>query len=110
VEFDDYLADFDCEFHDLRCTRRFASCLDPSSYVASQALAEKLLERGSCGVIYPSVRRARGTCVACFDPKNVLNVRRTQRLRFVWSGKPMPRILRVPATHRRRRAGRAKPK
>jgi RES domain len=110
VEFDDYLADFNCELHDLRRTRRFGSSLDPTSYVASQTLTEKLLERGSCGVIYPSVRRVRGTGLACFDPKKVLNVRRAQRLRFVWSGKPSPRVLRVPATHRRRSAGRSKSK
>jgi hypothetical protein len=63
VEFDDYLADFHCELHDLRRTRLFASSLDPISYVASHTLAEKLLERGSSGVIYPSVRRVRGTCL-----------------------------------------------
>jgi RES domain-containing protein len=110
VEFDDYRADFNCEFHDLRRTHRFASSLDPTSYVAAQTLAEKLLERGSCGVIYPSVRRERGTCLACFDPKSVLNVRRGQRLRLVWSGKPTPRILRVTSTRRRRPPGPSKPK
>jgi hypothetical protein len=92
VEFDDYLADFDGVFHDLRRAKGFAACLDPASYVASQALAEKLLERGSPGVVYPSVRRARGTCLACFDPKNVRNVRRARRFCFTWRGKPVPEI------------------
>lgn len=101
VEFDDYLADFDGVFHDLRRARGFKACLDPASYVASQALAERLLERGSLGVVYPSVRRARGTCLACFDPKNVRNVRRTQRFRFTWRGKPMPRIRAVEARRKR---------
>ena len=97
VEFDDYLADFSGEFHDLRRTKRFAACLDPASYIASQALAEKLLESGSAGVVYPSVRRARGTCLACFDPKRVANVRRAGRFRFSWRGKPAPHIVRVAA-------------
>jgi RES domain-containing protein len=95
VEFDDHLADFGGEFHDLRRARRFAACLDPKSYVASQTLAEKLLESGSAGVIYPSVRRPGGTCLACFDPKRVANVRRAGRFRFSWRGKPTPQILRV---------------
>lgn len=95
VEFDDYLADFNGEYRDLRRTNRFAACLDRTSYVASQTLAEKLLESGSSGVIYPSTRRPRGTCLACFDPKRVLNVRRSGRLRFSWRGKPTPQIVRV---------------
>jgi RES domain-containing protein len=95
VEFDDYLADFNGEYHDLRRTKRFAACLDRTSYVASQTLAERLLESGSSGVIYPSTRRPRGTCLACFDPKRVLNVRRSGRLRFSWRGKPTPQIVRV---------------
>ena len=95
VEFDDYLADFNGEYHDLRRTKRFAVCLDPTSYVASQTLAEKLLESGSSGIIYPSSRRPRGTCLACFDPKRVVNVRRAGRLRFSWHGTPTPKIARV---------------
>jgi len=99
VEFDDYLADFSGTFHDLRRTRRFTDSLDPTSYVASQTLAERLLETGSLGVVYPSVRRARGTCLACFDARSVLTVRRGRRVRFVWRGRPTPRILDV--THAR---------
>ena len=95
VEFDDYLADFNGEYHDLRRTKRFAAYLDRTSYVASQTLAERLVESGSSGVIYPSTRRSRGTCLACFDPKRVLNVRRSGRLRFSWRGKPTPQIVRV---------------
>jgi RES domain-containing protein len=97
VEFDDYVADFSGEFHDLRRVRRFAACLDPASYVSSQTLAENLLESGSPGVIYPSVRRRRGTCLACFDPKRVANVRRGARFRFSWRGKPAPEVIRVAA-------------
>jgi RES domain-containing protein len=101
VELDDYLADFDCEFHDLRRAKRFSACLDPISYRASQTLAEKLLESGSAGVIYPSTRRARGTCLACFDPARVANVRRAGRFRFIWRGNPRPQIVRVGTGRRR---------
>ncbi len=100
VEFDDYLADFSGEFHDLRRAKRFVACLDPTSYVASQTLAEKLLESGSAGIIYPSTRRPRGTCLACFDPKRVANVRRAGRFRFSWRGKTTPQIVRVAIKRR----------
>src|SRR6185369_811460 len=62
VTYDDYLADFSAEFHDLRKDKAFADCLDPASYVASQTLAEALLEAGALGLVYPSVRRKGGTC------------------------------------------------
>jgi len=92
VTYDDYLADFSAEFHDLR-VGRFGEVLSPDSYVASQELAEKLLEEGALGVIYPSVRRANGTCLACFRPALVMNVRKGTTYRFVWSGKPTPKII-----------------
>src|SRR5438034_1016695 len=78
----DYLADVTAELHDLRGDHAYADCLLPDSYVASQRLAESLLEAGSLGVVYPSVRRRRGTCVACFRPALVGNVRRDLSYRF----------------------------
>ena len=90
VTYDDYLADFSASLHDLRRARGVRACLDPDSYVASQALAERLLEAGSLGVVYPSVRHQGGTCVACFRPALVGNVRRARRYRFTWDGKPEP--------------------
>ena len=90
VTYDDYLADFSATFHDLRRARGFRACLDPGSYIESQALAERLLEAGSLGVVYPSARHAGGTCLACFRPALVTNVRREQTYRFTWKGKPKP--------------------
>jgi len=76
AEYVDYLADFRAEFHDIRGVREYAECLSPSSYVASQALAARLLEMGSSGIVYPCVRRAGGTCIVCFRPVLVINVRK----------------------------------
>ena len=70
----DFLADFRADFHDLRPRRGFTKYLDPDSYVASQKLAAQLLNNGSAGVIYPSVRHKGGTCIACFRPALVNNV------------------------------------
>jgi RES domain-containing protein len=71
----DYLADFRHEFHDIGGDPDFADCLDPNSYAASQALGHNLLTTGSAGIVYPSVRRRDSTCIACFRPPLVLNVR-----------------------------------
>lgn len=92
LTYDDYLADFSADFHDLRRDKRFAGALSPDSYVASQDLAEELLKAGSLGIVYPSVRRARGTCVACFRPALVMNVRKGKTYRFRWKGEPKPSV------------------
>ncbi len=92
VTFDDYLADFSGEFHDLRGSKDWADCLDPDTYVQSQVLAERLLDGGSLGIVYPSVRRTGGTCLACFRPALVMNVRKGTTYRFRWSGHPIPTI------------------
>ena len=72
----DFLADFRGGFHDIRGDADYAKCLDPNSYATSQELARELLDKGSAGVIYPSVRHNGGTCVACFRPALVNNVRK----------------------------------
>lgn len=84
VTYDDYLADFSAELHDLRRAAGLPACLDPNSYVASQALAEQLLAARSLGVVYPSTRHESGTCIACFRPALVANVRRDATYRFAW--------------------------
>ena len=85
ASYDDYLADFSGEFHDLRRDRRFAGCLAPDSYIESQELGQRLLDQGSLGIVYPSVRRHAGTCLACFRPAVVANVRRDAEYLFTFS-------------------------
>lgn len=86
VFYADFLANFDCEFHDVRSDPEFAWCLNPDSYSESQLLAKQLLNEGSNGVVYPSVRHKGGECVACFKPALVGNVRRSGELVFQWNG------------------------
>lgn len=76
----DFLADFRGTFHDIRGDGRFGDCLDAHSHKASQRLAGELLERGSAGVVYPSVRHKGGTCIACFRPALVNNVRKSSSI------------------------------
>ena len=84
TDYADYLADFHAPFHDLRGNKEHANCLDPGSYKASHAMAALLLAQGSAGVVYPSVRRKRGTCLACFRPVLVTNVQPGASYRFTF--------------------------
>ena len=84
---DEYLADIVSPMEDLRSAAvpsPFATYLEaepiPACYAEPQRLAARLLAERSNGVVYPSVRRAGGTCVACFRPALVYNVRRGVRL------------------------------
>jgi RES domain len=90
--YDDYLADFSAECHDICDDALFAGCLTPDSYLASQDLAFRLLDAGSLGVVYPSVRRKDGTCLACFRPALVMNVRKGPTYLFAWNGRAEPEI------------------
>jgi RES domain-containing protein len=92
VSYQALLADFSAGFHDLRGADAWEDCLAVDSYVASQALAADLLESGSMGVIYPSVRRPEGTNLACFRPALVGNVRKGDAYRLTWAGSPLPAI------------------
>jgi hypothetical protein len=77
-DYRDFLADFSGQFHYLD-TNESQACLQPDPipqcYGASQALANALLYAGSNGVVYPSVRRSSGTCIACFRPALVFHPR-----------------------------------
>nr|WP_154366109.1 RES family NAD+ phosphorylase [Duganella alba] len=92
VQYQCMLADFTATFHDLRGQARYEGCLAPDSYIESQTLAERLLDGGSLGVIYPSVRREGGTNLACFRPALVGNVRKGAVYRLTWQGSPEPKI------------------
>ena len=125
LEYDQYLADFSGSFHDLRpqafrpqhepgdCIQAaavsaepvtfetFRPCLDPGSYIHSQQLAMDLIGSGSIGLLYPSTRRSGGTCIVCFRPSVVANVRKRDLYRLTWNPDKAPtfmRAVRSPAT------------
>jgi hypothetical protein len=81
----DFLADFSGSFHTLDPAEQ-ESCLQidlvPRCYGTSQALANKLLFEGSNGIVYPSVRRPSGICIACFRPALVFHPRRGRNYRL----------------------------
>jgi len=82
-----YLADFTASFHDLR-----GVALDAGDYGPTQKLSARLLEAGSNGVVYRSVRDAGGECMACFRPRLVGNVRPDAHFEYRWSGSRVPAI------------------
>ncbi len=89
----DFLADFRGEFHDLRGTTAFADCLNPSRYQASQRLASALLDTGSTGIVYPSVRHSGGVCIGCFRPALVNNVRKRSQLTVSFENAFAPPVI-----------------
>jgi hypothetical protein len=103
-----YLADFSAIFHDIRAhvpargtDRRkaapggWAAVYDPYDYTVSQRFGRDLLEAGSNGIVYRSVRHADGECVACFRPRLVRHVRAGGHYEFVWEGRPEPKVRRM---------------
>lgn len=95
ADYQDYRADFRADFHDLRGhARTYARFLAPDSYVQSQVLAAELLHAGSTGIVYPSVRRAEGTCIACFRPVLVTNVRKGDVYTFTFPDSHSPPTIR----------------
>lgn len=84
------LAGFIGPFVDLR-GEASADFLDPDEAVghrAGQTLARELREAGFGGVVYTSVRRAGGTCLAAFRTTLVQNVRQGATWELTWSGSP----------------------
>lgn len=93
-----YLADFHTEFHDVRAdTPENEAVHDPVDYSASQALARDLLARRANGIIYRSVRKLGGECLACFRPKLIQNLRPDIHFEYRWEGKRKPSVRRIAA-------------
>jgi RES domain len=82
--YDDWLADFQADFHVLDPPEDFSKFLQPEPvpqcYAASQALARRLLQEGSNGLVYPCVRYEGAQCIACFRPALVYNPHSSERL------------------------------
>jgi len=97
VQVREYLADFETEFHDVRPAPEFDSCYVDADYSNGQAVGHRLLESGSNGVLYRSVRHERHECIACFRPKLVLNVRQGAHFEYRWRGDRNPTVRQLSA-------------
>lgn len=90
-----YLADFSARFHDVRNLRGAPALHDPAHYEVPQRFGRTLLDAGSNGVVYRSVRHAAGECIASFRPRLVRNVRVGGHYEFRWEGRPEPTVRRL---------------
>lgn len=84
--------------HDLR--GGWEAAHDPDSYVASQALAKRLREVGSNGIVYDSVRHASGMCVAAFYPDVVAPCVQAGHYIYRWDGERISAVLEVSSIKR----------
>ena len=74
-------ARLDADLHELRGLQSsHPEIYHPDDYSASQALARRLRAPGSWGVVYDSVRRAGGECVAVFRPRALSRCQQAQHL------------------------------
>jgi hypothetical protein len=99
TDYAELIADFVGPFHDLRAADievEPALHKDPAvAYPAGQSLARQLrIEAASNGIIYPSIRHAGGTCLVCFRPDLVQNLRQGGIWRLEWQGSPAPTVTR----------------
>ncbi len=101
--YDDWLADFQADFHVLDPPDDFSEFLQPEPvpqcYTASQALARHLLHEGSNGLVYPSVRFQGSKCIVCFRPALVYNPHTSERLEITLTANETGydhRVRRVP--------------
>jgi hypothetical protein len=63
-----------------------ARLLDPDSYAAGQRFGARLREKGSNGLVYPSVRHRGGRCVAALRPTAVGIPVQTRHLQYHYDG------------------------
>lgn len=82
-----YLTDLDGELHDLRGEKTTQPLVyHTDNYSGGQHLARMLRKQGSSGIVYDSVRREDGECVAVFRPRLLSNGRQERHLCYVWDG------------------------
>lgn len=82
-----YVADLAADLHDVRgAGGAWPGIYDPDSHAAGQALGARLRTAGSDGVIYDSVRRPGGTCVAAYRPRLLSGCRQERHLTYRFDG------------------------
>ena len=79
-----YSVAIDARLHDLRLGHADEHL--PDDYGPSRALGAKLRAAGSSGVVYRSVRHARGECVGLFQPRGASHCVHAAYLLYAWDG------------------------
>jgi hypothetical protein len=82
-----YQVAIDSRLHDLRAEGAVPPAVyDPDDYGASRQLGHALRKAGSAGVVYRSVRRARGQCAGLFRPRGASGCHHAAYLLYAWDG------------------------
>jgi RES domain len=78
-----YAAHIRGSFDDIRDRSPRAKVYDPDNYASSQQYARKLYEANRLdGIVFRSVRRPAGECVAVFRPRRISDVRVVRHLQY----------------------------
>ncbi len=82
-----YHVAIDARLHDLRPAGAVPEAVyDPADYGAARAVGARLREQGSAGVVYRSVRHARGQCAGLFRPLGASACLHAAYLLYAWDG------------------------
>ena len=90
-----YHVAIDAKLHDLRLlagptenlsTKNHGDLYHPSNYTAARALGAQLHRSGSAGVVYRSVRQAKGQCAGLFSPRGASSCLHAAYLLYAWDG------------------------
>ena len=90
-----YVTSIERSFDDIR--GGYAALHDPTSYAASQLFARERRAANSNGVVYDSVRKAGGQCVAAFWPDCVGPCTQGRHYEYHWDGAAISRVIEMKA-------------
>ncbi len=100
VDYAEMFAGFVGDFVDMRGISPQPAFLDPDpakSYPAGNLFADAVRAAGHYGIVYPSQRRAAGTCLVALVPHAVQSVTQGRVIRLAWTGKPGPSVSEIQA-------------
>lgn len=79
--------------HDIRRSKnKYPGVYSSTTYNHSQQLGRTLWSQGSAGIIYGSVRRREGECVAVFKPSLLTHCRGERALLYEWNGRAVNKV------------------
>ena len=81
------------EVIDLRnADRDYPDLLNPGSYTASRQIGQAIRQAGANGLVYHSVRKQSGECVAAFRPRILSDCIHAAHFEYHWNGKEIDYI------------------
>ena len=91
-----YRARIDGKFDDVRARSLRSSIYDPKSYTASQKYGRALYVKDVVdGIVYRSVRRHEGECVAVFRPRRIKSINVSRHLEYRFENYELKAVLAV---------------